>query len=203
MDGMLTALVDRVIARCPRTGPPLLWLRSIARHGDAFHCFFHLLGALTSIRRHPRCADIAGRHRVGRLAEYVSVRRRPGLLGFWAVRLRGLCRASPRKTEGNSPTRSGRSRAIWTPCAHAPEHEPESAKLLEKLAKLPATRGNHAELLIDGEATFDSIFEGIAPGARIRARAVLHHPRRRPRPAVEGCAHRQGARGRPLLCALR
>jgi cardiolipin synthase len=31
----------------------------------------------------------------------------------------------------------------------------------ERMARLPATRGNAAELLIDGEATFRSIFEGI------------------------------------------
>lgn len=42
-----------------------------------------------------------------------------------------------------------------------PETEPESATILEKIAKLPATRGNHAELLIDGEATFKAIFEAI------------------------------------------
>ena len=34
--------------------------------------------------------------------------------------------------------------------------------LVEKLAKLPVTRGNDAELLIDGDATFASIFEGIS-----------------------------------------
>lgn len=38
---------------------------------------------------------------------------------------------------------------------------PPPATLLEKLAKLPATRGNHTELLLDGEATFRSIFESI------------------------------------------
>ena len=32
---------------------------------------------------------------------------------------------------------------------------------LERLADLPFTRGNQAELLIDGDATFDSILEGI------------------------------------------
>ncbi len=35
-------------------------------------------------------------------------------------------------------------------------------KPLSALAQLPFSRGNSAELLIDGEATFDSIFEGIA-----------------------------------------
>ena len=32
---------------------------------------------------------------------------------------------------------------------------------LEKLAKLPFTSGNSLELLVDGEATFGAIFEGI------------------------------------------
>ncbi len=34
--------------------------------------------------------------------------------------------------------------------------------LVERLAKLPFTQGNDAELLIDGEATFASIFDGIS-----------------------------------------
>ena len=37
----------------------------------------------------------------------------------------------------------------------------QEAMPVEKLASLPFTVGNEAELLIDGEATFDSIFEGI------------------------------------------
>ncbi len=39
--------------------------------------------------------------------------------------------------------------------------ERERTLLVEKLAKLPYTQGNDAELLVDGEATFKSIFEGI------------------------------------------
>ncbi len=42
------------------------------------------------------------------------------------------------------------------------EHQQQQAKLLEQLAKLPLTRHNSAELLIDGEETFNAIFEGIA-----------------------------------------
>jgi cardiolipin synthase len=37
----------------------------------------------------------------------------------------------------------------------------EDPFVTEQLAKLPATTGNDAELLIDGEETFRSIFEGI------------------------------------------
>ncbi len=42
------------------------------------------------------------------------------------------------------------------------EYQQQQAKLLEQLAKLPLTRHNSAELLIDGEETFNAIFEGIA-----------------------------------------
>ena len=38
----------------------------------------------------------------------------------------------------------------------------DRALLVERLAKLPFTQGNDAELLVDGEATFRSINEGIA-----------------------------------------
>lgn len=38
----------------------------------------------------------------------------------------------------------------------------DRAFLVEKLAKLPFTTGNDAELLVDGDATFQSIFEGIS-----------------------------------------
>lgn len=42
------------------------------------------------------------------------------------------------------------------------ESQKQSAALLQQLAKLPITRHNEAELLIDGETTFQAIFEGIA-----------------------------------------
>lgn len=38
----------------------------------------------------------------------------------------------------------------------------DRAYVVEKLAKLPFTTGNDAELLVDGDATFQSIFEGIS-----------------------------------------
>ncbi len=41
------------------------------------------------------------------------------------------------------------------------EPDRDQAMLVEKLAKLPATQGNDAELLVDGEATFRSILDGI------------------------------------------
>ena len=45
------------------------------------------------------------------------------------------------------------------------ERENEKGRLIERLAKLPFTTGNDTELLVDGEATYRSIFAGI-DGAR-------------------------------------
>lgn len=42
------------------------------------------------------------------------------------------------------------------------EPDRDRPMLVEKLAKLPFTAGNDAQLLVNGDATFQSIFEGIA-----------------------------------------
>ena len=42
------------------------------------------------------------------------------------------------------------------------ESQRQNAALLERLVKLPITRYNDATLLVDGQETFDAIFEGIA-----------------------------------------
>ena len=41
------------------------------------------------------------------------------------------------------------------------DRQRQQAELLENLSKFPLTRHNHAELLIDGEQTFDAIFKAI------------------------------------------
>jgi cardiolipin synthase len=41
----------------------------------------------------------------------------------------------------------------------------EAVRAAEQLAGMPALRGNHVDLLVDGEATFDSIFQGIDEAA--------------------------------------
>ncbi|PJX15675.1 cardiolipin synthase [Halomonas sp. 141] len=45
---------------------------------------------------------------------------------------------------------------------HVVESTNTDIKAVEQLAMMPLTRGNHPQLLIDGQATFDSLFEGIA-----------------------------------------
>ncbi|HEX2890730.1 cardiolipin synthase [Vineibacter terrae] len=47
-----------------------------------------------------------------------------------------------------------------------PDTAPRELLALERLAELPFTRGNKAQLLIDGEQTFQSIFAGIAASRR-------------------------------------
>jgi cardiolipin synthase len=48
------------------------------------------------------------------------------------------------------------------PHAHPPVGEFEALRPLMRLARMPFTQGNSLELLVDGEATFRSIFEAIA-----------------------------------------
>ncbi|MHC1790920.1 cardiolipin synthase [Solidesulfovibrio sp.] len=66
-------------------------------------------------------------------------------------------RAGDRIVNGMAPELNA-GRAF--PDAHAPE-VPELFPVLERLAELPFTAGNTVELLIDGEATFASIFAAI------------------------------------------
>ena len=42
-----------------------------------------------------------------------------------------------------------------------PGQRPEAVRAAEGLADMPVLRGNKVQLLIDGDATFDSIFQGI------------------------------------------
>jgi len=43
-----------------------------------------------------------------------------------------------------------------------PKHPGMNFRVMEELAAMPFTRANEAELLVDGEQTFDALFEGIA-----------------------------------------
>ncbi len=159
---MFTALVDRLIARFPRTTKPLVWLRAHRKTRRAlFITFCHLLGALTSIN-----AILNVRTSQGAIAWVVSLNTFPyvAVPAYWVfgrsdfegyVTLR---RAGKAELTGRQGEISREVEAFRSPA----DALPASAQLLEKLAMLPATRGNHAELLIDGQATFDAIFASIA-----------------------------------------
>src|SRR5438270_7448381 len=60
----------------------------------------------------------------------------------------------------------------------------------ERLAKLPFTTGNDAELLIDGQATFASIFAGIESARDYVLVQFLYFSRRSNRPSASGAPSR-------------
>lgn len=158
---MLTALLDRFIARFPRSGPPLLWLRRHrrTRRASIIACC-HLLGALTSIH-----AIMGVRTAQGAIAWAMSLNTFPyvAVPAYWIFGRSNFEGYVVLRRKANERLSDAERQAVSDLLAMrpAPGTEPASAALLERLAKLPATRGNHAELLIDGEATFRAIFESI------------------------------------------
>jgi cardiolipin synthase len=158
---MLTALYDKLLARFPRATAPLGWLR---KHRKTRHAllvaFCHLLGALTSIH-----AILGVRTSQGAIAWVVSLNTFPSVAvpAYWVFgrsNFEGyvVLRRTVEAELSDAERQLSRDLLAMRP---PPESEPASAKLLEKLAKLPATQGNHTELLIDGEATFRAILESI------------------------------------------
>lgn len=159
---MLTAIADLIIARFPRTSVPLLWLRTHRKTRRALLiAFCHLLGALTSIQ-----AIMSVRTSQGAVAWAVSLNTFPyvAVPAYWIFGRSSfegyvsLRRADHAELTARQQEIAQAVRAFSPPIASVPQ----STQLLEKLAMLPDTRGNHAELLIDGHATFDAIFAGIA-----------------------------------------
>ncbi len=122
---------------------------------------FHLLGLLTSIR-----AILNVRTAQGAIAWAVSLNTFPYLAvpAYWVLG-RSTFGGYVLLRRESEKLLSARQREIardMDPFRLPPGKEPEGARLLHRLAMLPVTRGNHAELLVDGEATFDAILQGIA-----------------------------------------
>ncbi len=122
---------------------------------------FHALGLLTSIR-----AILNVRTAQGAIAWAVSLITFPYLAvpAYWVFG-RSIFEGYVMLRRERKKALTARQQEItreMDPFSLSADAEPEGARLLRRLAMLPATRGNHAELLIDGEATFDAIFKGIA-----------------------------------------
>jgi cardiolipin synthase A/B len=158
----MTRSLDALCNRFPRITAPLRWMRKHRKRAFAiFLVFAHLLGALTSIH-----AILGVRTSQGAIAWAVSLNTFPYLAvpAYWVFGRSSfegyvlLRQASDHELTERQKEIARDVRAFRPP----PEEEPASARLLEKLALMPATRGNHAELLIDGKATFDAIFAAIA-----------------------------------------
>ena len=151
--------LDHFAIRFPRAAAPLLWLR---RHRKARRAlvigFCHLLGALTSIH-----AILSVRTAQGAIAWAVSLNTFPyvAVPAYWVFGRSNFEGYVVLRQKTKAELSEAERQLARDLNAMRPEAEPASATLLENIAKMPATRGNHAELLIDGEATFRAIFEGI------------------------------------------
>ena len=177
---MFDALIDKFAVRSPRAAAPLLWLRKHRKTRRAlFIAFFHLLGALTSIH-----AILGVRTSQGAIAWAVSLNTFPyvAVPAYWVFgrsNFEGyvvLAAQGHRRRLSDAERQVARDLLAMRP---APEAEPASATLLEKLAKTPgdARQSHRAAHRRRGDLSRD--LREHRAGARIRARAVLHHPRRR------------------------
>lgn len=150
------------MAKFPRLTAPLAWLKARPKlKRTLFFGFFHLLGLLTSID-----AILSVRTAQGAIGWAVSLNTFPyvAVPAYWVFgrsNFEGYI-VLRRKAEAELSDAERKLAADLLAMRPQGSEVPPPATLLERLAKMPATKGNHTELLIDGEATFRSIFESIA-----------------------------------------
>lgn len=130
------------------------------RYISAFVALAHTAGALTSIE-----AIMETRTSQGAVAWALSLNLFPygAVPAYWIfghTELEGYVVAR-RSSASDFQYVSDKLRNALTERELRSEIDKPMGKMLEKLAGLSFTRGNEAELLIDGEATFNSIFEAI------------------------------------------
>ena len=113
-------------------------------------------------RRGDEHSNGAGSRGLGGVAQCLSVPRGARVLGSRTQQVRGLCDGAAR---GRSRDSQRFAKLVDEKTRHLRSTRSEhaaSSRTSENLAKIPYLRGNELELLVDGEATFGSIFEGIA-----------------------------------------
>lgn len=122
---------------------------------------FQVLGLISSVD-----AVMNTRTPQGAIAWAVSLNTLPYLAvpAYWVLgrsRFHGYVTARRGTDERTDPIERAALQAIES--FRVPESQrPDATAAAEGLAAMPVLRGNSVELLIDGEATFESIFEGIA-----------------------------------------
>ncbi|RKR06160.1 cardiolipin synthase [Kushneria sinocarnis] len=128
--------------------------------GGIFIVLLHLLGALSGLM-----ALMSSRTSQGAVAWIISLVTFPYLAipAFWIFgrpRFYGYVSA---REERDSKLRRALIpyRRRVDPWATVPEQAAARVRAVERLAMMPMTRGNQARLLIDGQATFESIFAGL------------------------------------------
>lgn len=150
------------LARHPRAARCLAKARHHRRRVIALTIFlFHIAGALTSIR-----AIMEVRTAQGAVAWVISLNTFPyaAVPAYWILgrsKFNGYVLARRADIAEAGPLAGEFLRKLKERDLIArPDRDREL--LVEKLAKLPFTKGNDAELLVNGDATFQSIFDGIA-----------------------------------------
>ncbi|MGV3531421.1 MAG: cardiolipin synthase, partial [Chthoniobacteraceae bacterium] len=134
------------------------------RRGVIFSVFMllaHLAGALTSIQ-----AVMETRTSQGAIAWAISLNTFPyvAVPAYWVfgrTKFEGYVLARERDRMETNPVARQLREELTRERVENPALERE-VQLLEKLSRMPFTAGNSAELLIDGEQTFASIFQSIA-----------------------------------------
>ncbi len=150
------------MTRFPFFGRLMRWVKAHPKiRRTIFIGFFHLVGLLTSID-----AILSVRTAQGAIGWAVSLNTFPyvAVPAYWVFGRSSfggdiLLR---KKVEAQLSDAEKKLAADLMAMRPLVDDVPPPATLLERLAKMPAVRGNHVELLIDGEATFKSIFESIA-----------------------------------------
>ena len=141
---------------------------------------FHILGFLVLDQRGDECPHLTGRDCLGGIPQHLSLRCGAGLLGAWAKPFSGLRQS---RQEGDHEIRGVALQAREQTMGHRSDRSEESplTRASELVAKIPVLRNNQVELLVDGNETFDSIFEGIDSAEGVHPGAVLHRQGRRAR----------------------
>jgi cardiolipin synthase len=151
----------RSIGRIPLLGRFLTWRKNHHRLMlTLFVLVCHVAGALTSVR-----AVMDTRTAQGAIAWVVSLNTFPYLAvpAYWVFgrsKFSGYVSAR-RLVREKFPDHSREYLRQLKERDLLVRPDRDRALLVEKLAKMPFTQGNDAELLIDGEATFRSILDGI------------------------------------------
>ena len=162
---MFETLKSRLAERFPRLTAFRAWVkRRRKRLIISFMISMHLLGAVSSVR-----AIMHTRTPQGAIAWAVSLNTFPyvAVPAYWIL--------GESKFEGYKLLRENRgdldeaAEALLQQLADeglliepTTSRDQSQARLLENLAKLPFTRYNRVELLVDGQATFDAILDGIS-----------------------------------------
>ncbi|MES2925127.1 MAG: cardiolipin synthase [Verrucomicrobiota bacterium] len=161
--GKITGNVGRWVARrLPRLAAAAGYLRRRKkRYLALFWVIAHIAGALTSVR-----AVMTTRTAQGAIAWAVSLNTFPYLSvpAYWIFgnkRFDGDIAKRRHDQEKGGPVVTRLIEAAGRKSLLAPGRKVVANRLLERLARLPATTGNDVELLRNGEAMFPSILAGI------------------------------------------